>query len=109
MADTTSLTKGIAIKRDNKLWFVNDVNFVNPGKGQAFYKTRLKEIQTGKVVDVTFKSGEGIELVDTERRNVSFLYKEGADFVFMDDFLDNNYDLLTNLSNCPHGILLTFN
>ena len=89
MADTTSLQKGVTIKRDNKLWFVSDVFFVSPGKGTAFFRTKLKEVGTGKVVDNTFKSGESIELVETERKSASFLYKDGDFFVFMDD---ENYE-----------------
>ena len=93
MADTTALTKGIAIKKDSKLWFVNDVFFVSPGKGSAFFRTKLKEIATGKVVEHTFKSGEAIEVVDTERRNASFLFKEGESYVVMDDENYEQYSL----------------
>ena len=89
MTNTASLSKGITIKKDNKLWFVNDVFFVSPGKGSAFFRTKLKEVTTGKIVEHTFKSGEDIEVVETERRNVSFLYREGGNYVFMDD---KNYE-----------------
>jgi elongation factor P len=93
MGTTTDLTKGICIKRDNKLWFVTEVNFVNPGKGSAFYRTRLKEVSTGKTTEVTLKSGESVELVDTERRNVSYLYREADNYVFMDDKDYEQYSL----------------
>lgn len=93
MADTNDLTKGATIRKDNKLWFVNDAFFVSPGKGAAFYRTKLKDINTGKVVEHTFKSGEGIELIETFRRSVSFLYAEGDDFVFMDEENFEQYTL----------------
>ena len=89
MADTTNLQKGVTIRKDNKLWFVTEVFFVSPGKGSAFFRTKLKEVGTGKVIEHTFKSGENIDLVETERKNASFLYKDGDFFVFMDD---ENYE-----------------
>ena len=55
----------------------------------GFFRTKLKEVGSGKTVEHTFKSGEGIELVETERRNASFLYREGEAFVFMDE---DNYE-----------------
>lgn len=85
MGNTTDLTKGVCIRRENKLYFVTDVFFVSPGKGSAFYRTKIKDINTGKVVEVTLKSGESVELIDTERRAVQYLYKEGESYVVMDD------------------------
>lgn len=89
MANTNDLQKGIAIRKDSKLWLVIDVFFVSPGKGSAFFRTKLREISTGKTVEHTFKSGESIEIVETQRRNTSFLYREGDSYVFMDD---ENYE-----------------
>ena len=89
MADTTNLEKGVTLRKDGKLWTVMDVFFVSPGKGAAFFRTKLKEVNSGKVGDKTFKSGESIDVVDTERRNVSFLYKDGEEYIFMDD---ENYE-----------------
>jgi elongation factor P len=89
MATTSDLSKGQTIKHDGKLWSVLDVTFVSPGKGSAFYKIRLKEVNVGKVVEITLKSGTQVEIIETNRRNVQFLYKEGEDFVFMDD---ENYE-----------------
>lgn len=89
MANTTDLQKGATIRKDNKLWLVTDVFFVSPGKGSAFFRTKLREIGIGKVVEHTFKSGESIDLVETQKRNASFLYQEGDSFVFMDE---ENYE-----------------
>ncbi len=89
MVGTNYLKKGITIKKVNKLWFVISSFFVKPGKGAAFYKAKLREIKTGKVVEYTFKSGEEIDLVDTERRNVQFLYQGRQEYVFMDE---ENYE-----------------
>ncbi len=97
MADTNSLKKGVAIRYENKNWFVQDTFFVNPGKGSAFFRTKLKEIQTGKVVEHTFKSGENINLLDTYRRNATFLYKNNDQFVFMDEESYEQYEFSNDL------------
>jgi elongation factor P len=49
-----------------------------PGKGQAVVRTRLKEVQTGKVVDRTFRAGEDVEQAIVERKTLQFLYREGT-------------------------------
>lgn len=92
MSDTSVLKKGVAIKFENKNWFVQDTFFVSPGKGSAFFRTKLREIETGKVVEHTFKSGEGIELLDTERRNATYLYTKNGLYVFMDDESFEQYE-----------------
>ena len=62
---------------------------VNPGKGSAFVRTRLKALKTGKVQDFTFKSGESMTAVPVNTREMQYLYKEGDTYVFMDNF---NYE-----------------
>lgn len=93
MGTTADLSKGLCVRRENKLYFVTDVFFVNPGKGSAFYRTKIKDVVTGKLIEVTLKSGESVEFVDTERRAVQYLYKEGENFVFMDDENYEQYSL----------------
>lgn len=63
---------------------VTDFQFVSPGKGSAFVRTRLKNVKTGKVVEETFKSGESIEMVDLDRMKMQYLYKDATSYVFMD-------------------------
>jgi elongation factor P len=58
---------------------------VKPGKGPAFVRTKLKSVLTGKVVDKTFNAGVKIEVAILEKREMNFLYKDGEDFVFMDN------------------------
>ncbi len=84
MADTSELKKGLAVKRDGKICFVQSVFFVSPGKGSAFYRTKLKEITSGKLFEKTFKSGEKLEIVPAQRRNASFLYQQGDRYIFME-------------------------
>jgi len=84
MATTSDIKKGIIIKFKDSLWLVTEFQFVNPGKGSAFFRTKLKNIKDGKVVENTFKSGESIEIGDLTRKNMQFLYADGDGFNFMD-------------------------
>src|SRR4028119_1988908 len=69
---------------DNGLWGVNEFQHVKPGKGGAFVRTTLKNVMTGKVVDKTFNAGTKVDTATVDRRDMTFLYRDGADFVFMD-------------------------
>ncbi len=84
MADTGDLKKGFKMLMDGAPWVCVDSQFVKPGKGQAFFRTKFKNMVTGNVVDRTFKSGEKLEKADTEEREMQFLYPEGEHYVFMD-------------------------
>lgn len=84
MYDTSDIRKGLKIIVDGQPYIVADFQFVKPGKGQAFTRTRLKHMSSGAVIDRTFKSGEKLEPADVEQRTMSFIYPEGDSFVFMD-------------------------
>jgi elongation factor P len=84
MATTNDLKNGIVLKLDGQLWTVTDFQHVKPGKGGAFVRTTLKNVLSGKVVDRTFNAGLKVETATVDKRNMTFLYKDGADFVFMD-------------------------
>ncbi|QXG75879.1 elongation factor P [Modestobacter sp. L9-4] len=84
MATTNDLKNGIVLNLDGQLWTVTDFQHVKPGKGGAFVRTTLKNVLSGKVVDRTFNAGLKIETANVDKRNMTFLYKEGTDFVFMD-------------------------
>ena len=85
MADTSDFRNGLIIKFKNDLYSITEFQHVKPGKGGAFVRTTLKNLRTGKVLDNTFRAGEGIEIVRVERRKYQFLYKEGNFFVCMDN------------------------
>ncbi len=70
---------------EGQLWTVVEFQHVKPGKGPAFVRTKLKQVMTGKVVDKTFNAGVKVEVAILEKREMNFLYKEGDDFVFMDN------------------------
>ena len=92
MATTNDLKNGMTLDIEGQLWTVVEFQHVKPGKGPAFVRTKLKQVMTGKVVDKTFNAGVKVEIAILEKREMNFLYKEGDDFVFMDN---ENYDQMT--------------
>ncbi|MEV7555566.1 MULTISPECIES: elongation factor P [Amycolatopsis] len=95
MATTNDLKNGLVLNLDGQLWTVTAFQHVKPGKGGAFVRTTLKHVLTGKVVDKTFNAGTKVETATVDRRNMTYLYKDGADFVFMDA---ETYDQITVLA-----------
>ncbi len=85
MYDTSDIRKGLKIVLDGKPYTVVEAQFVKPGKGQAFTRTRVKNLLTGAVIDRTFRSGDKLEPADVQVRDMTFIYPEGDDFVFMDE------------------------
>jgi elongation factor P len=84
MASTNELKNGMVLNIDGQLWTVVEFQHVKPGKGGAFVRTTLKNVLSGKVVDRTFNAGTKVETATVDKRTMTFLYKEGEDFVFMD-------------------------
>jgi elongation factor P len=85
MATTSDIRNGMVMLLDNELYTVIDFLHVKPGKGGAFVRTKLKRITDGSVIDRTFRSGERIEEVRLEEREMQFLYKDGELYNFMDN------------------------
>ncbi len=96
MIKTNLLKKGLIININSKNYSVLDVNFLKPGKGGAFYKTKLKEIITHKIVEKTFKSGELIEAPETEKKNLTFLYSDHKVFHFHDEETFEQYEFTSD-------------
>jgi elongation factor P len=84
VATTNDLKNGMVLDLDGQLWSVVAFQHVKPGKGGAFVRTTLKNVLSGKVVDRTFNAGVKIDTATVDRRAMTYLYREGADFVFMD-------------------------
>ncbi len=91
MATTNDLKNGLVLNIDGQLWTVVEFQHVKPGKGGAFVRTKLKNVLSGKVVDRTFNAGVKVETANVDKRDMQYLYKDGADFVFMDT---STYDQL---------------
>lgn len=84
MATTNDIKNGTVLNLEGQLWSVIEFQHVKPGKGGAFVRTKLKNVRTGKIVDKTFNAGLKIETATVDRRDYQYLYRDGADFVFMD-------------------------
>jgi elongation factor P len=84
MADTSDFRNGLIIKFKNDLYTIVEFQHVKPGKGGAFVRSTLKNLRNGKVLDNTFRAGEGIEIVRVERRKYQYLYREADFLVCMD-------------------------
>ena len=84
MASTADFKNGLIIQHKNNLCKIIEFLHVKPGKGNAFVRSKLKNIRTGQVVDETFRAGEKIEIVRVEARDYIYLYNDGNNYVFMD-------------------------
>jgi elongation factor P len=88
MAETVSTNQfrnGMHVELDGAVWRIVEFQHVKPGKGGAFVRTRLKSLETGAVVDRTFRAGEKFSRIHTEVKSVQFLYDDGAEAHFMDE------------------------
>lgn len=84
MASTNDLKNGMVLNLDGQLWGIVEFQHVKPGKGPAFVRTKLKHVLTGKVVDKTFNAGIKVDTATVDRREMTYLYSDGTEFVFMD-------------------------
>jgi elongation factor P len=92
MYSTTDFRKGLKIEYNDKPWVIVDFQHVNPGKGSAFVRTRLKNLETAQVLEITFKSGDKVNKPDLEYREMQYLYNDGESYTFMDS---SSYDQVT--------------
>jgi elongation factor P len=92
MYDTSDIRKGLKVLMDGNPYTVIEFQFVKPGKGAAFTRTKFKNLLTGAVVERNIRSGEKLEPANVETRDMQFLYKEGNDLVLMDQ---TNYEQVT--------------
>ena len=84
MLETSDIRKGTKVQFDGVPFEVVYFQFVKPGKGQAFTRTKLRNMITGAIFERTFKSGEKLEKADLEEREMQYLYPEDGFYVFMD-------------------------
>ncbi len=84
MVSTNSFKNGMTILLDGKLQQIVEFQHVKPGKGGAFVRSKLKNVENGKVIDHTFRAGVDVEQAIVDRRDLQFLYREGTDFILMD-------------------------
>jgi elongation factor P len=84
MASTNDLKNGMVLNIEGQLWAVVEFQHVKPGKGPAFVRTKLKNVESNKTVDKTFNAGTKVETATVDRRSMSYLYNDGSSYVFMD-------------------------
>jgi elongation factor P len=84
MYETSDIRKGLKIQMDGYPFVVVEFQFVKPGKGTAFTRTKLKNMITGAVLDRTFRTGEKLEPANIEDKQMQYLYQEGDNYCFMD-------------------------
>ena len=84
MISVNDLKTGLTLELDNGLWSVVEFLHVKPGKGAAFVRTKLKNVESGNVIERTFRAGEKVGKATLDRREMQYLYKEGKEFIMMD-------------------------
>jgi elongation factor P len=85
MATTADIKNGLCIKFNEKLYQVIEFQHVKPGKGPAFVRTKMRAIESGKVIDNTFSAGHKIDIVRIENREYQYLYEESDYYIFMNN------------------------
>lgn len=92
MATTADFKNGLVLQMEGKLQQIVEFQHVKPGKGPAFVRTKLKDVVTGKIIDKTFNAGVKVDTATVDRRDFTFLYKDGNDLVLMDE---DTFDQIT--------------
>jgi elongation factor P len=98
VVSTNQFKNGMHIEHRGSMWRIVEFQHVKPGKGGAFVRTKLKNLESGAVVDETFRAGEKFARVHTEVKQVQYLYDDGAEVHFMDEQTFEQFAL-------PHGEL----
>lgn len=84
MYSTHDFRKGLKIEHNGKPWVIVDFQHVSPGKGNAFVRTKLKNLQTGQALEVTYKVGDKVGQPNLENKEMQYLYNDGSNYTFMD-------------------------
>ena len=95
MASTADIRNGAVILHKNKRMKVIEFQHVKPGKGGAFVRTKLKDIQSGKIIDETFNAGHKLEFIRVEAKSMQFLYVDGENHIFMDNETFEQINVIT--------------
>lgn len=90
---TSDLKKGLKIQIDGEPYVLQEVHFVKPGKGNALYKCKMKNLVRNTMLDRTLKGGDELEAADVEEIDTVYLYNQAGSFVFMDNETFEQYEL----------------
>jgi elongation factor P len=91
--NTSDFRKGLKVQIDGDPYLMFECLFVKPGKGNAFYKCKLRNLIRNSILDRTYKGGESLESADVEEIEVQYLYRQGDMFVFMDNKTYEQYEV----------------
>ena len=105
MYDTSDIRKGLKVLMDAQPYTIVEFQFVKPGKGAAFTRTKFKNLLTGAVFERNIRSGEKLEPANVEEKEMQYLYKEGEDFVFMDPQSYEQVTIAAEIIGDEHDLL----
>ncbi|HBT76935.1 MAG TPA: elongation factor P, partial [Planctomycetaceae bacterium] len=91
--NTSDFRKGLKVQIEGDPYIMIECNFVKPGKGQALYKCKLRNLTRGTVLERTYKSGDSLDAADINEIDAQFLYQMGDTFSFMDNVSYEQYEL----------------
>jgi len=94
---TNEFRNGITIIFRNELYDIVEFQFVKPGKGGAFMRTKMKNVRTGQVLENTFDSKDKVEQAIIDKKDMEYLYRDGDQFVFMDQETYDQHSVSKNL------------
>jgi len=105
MANTSDIKNGMCLNHNHGLWQIVEFLHVKPGKGAAFVRTKLKNVETGKVVDHTFNAGTKIDPVRIETREYQFLYNDDMGYHFMNSETYEQISVEKHLISAPEFLM----
>ena len=93
--NSSDFKKGLKVLVDGEPYDIIECHFVKPGKGQALYKLKLRNLLKGTIIAPTYRSGDSLEAADVRKSNGQYLYRDGEGFVFMEDESFEQYTITT--------------
>jgi len=97
LISTSDFRKGLKVQIDGDPYIMTECQFVKPGKGNALYKCKLRNLNKGTTLDRTYKGGDSLEAADITEIDAQYSYKDGEHYVFMDNGTYEQYDLTAEL------------
>lgn len=105
MYEASDIRKGLAVLIDGSPYTIIEFQFIKPGKGSSFTRTKFKNLLTGAVVERNVRPGEKLEPAKVETRDMQFLRKEGGDLVFKDPTTDEQVTISADLIGAAQGLM----
>ncbi|NLE85540.1 MAG: elongation factor P [Myxococcales bacterium] len=104
--ETSDIKKGVKIMMDGQPYVVVDFQFVKPGKGQAFTRTKMKNLLTGGSLERNIRSGEKLEPADVEEKTMQYIYPDGEGYVFMNSHTGEQISVPSDAVGDDAGFLI---